>query len=143
KALTISNQIAAPEEQWKAVLILARIAEAGNDASRALALYTQAISTIEHLRTTISTVSLRSALLGDKTEAYDGALRMALRAPDPVTPDLFRLMEQIRARTLRDSMSASSTTQTLATVQKRLSSGEALLEYWKSGDDVAALWVTH
>ena len=54
------------------------------------------------------------------------------------TPDLFRLMEQIRARTLRDSMSASSTTQTLATVQNRLSSGEALLEYWKSGDDVAA-----
>jgi hypothetical protein len=94
------------------------------------------------LRTGISGIGLRSAFLGDKAEAYDGAIRVSLRSPTPDVSELFCYMEQGRARTLRDRISRTSIPPGVKDIQKRLGPGTAVVEYWKSGEETAALWIT-
>jgi tetratricopeptide (TPR) repeat protein len=142
QSLALSEEIRAPEEQWKARLSLAKIAEDMGDDAGALAGYRSAIEIVERLRTGISGIGLRSAFLGDKAEAYDGAIRVLLRSPAPDASALFRYMEQGRARTLRDRIAKTSAPAGVKDIQKRLGAGVAVAEYWKSGEETAALWIT-
>ena len=144
QALALSNELKAPEEQWKAELSLAKIRESFGDYAGALARYRRVIDTVEKLRKGIAGIALRAAFLGDKTEAYDGAIRVLLRDPAPNLAELFRYMEEGKARTLRDRLSGPSAAKavTLPQLQQRLAPRTALVEYWKSGDETAALFIT-
>ena len=145
QALTLANELKAPEEQWKAELSLAKIRETFGDYAGALTRYRHVIGTVEKLRQGIAGFALRAAFLGDKAEAYDGAIRMLLRDPAPNLAELFRYMEEGKARTLRDRLSgtaAHALVVTLPQLQQRLEARTALVEYWKSGDETAALFIT-
>lgn len=145
QALALSDELKAPEEQWKAQLSLAKIRETKGDWPGALVLYRQVIETIEKLRKAIAGFSLRAAFLGDKAEAYDGAIRMLLREPAPDIVELFRYMEEGKARTLRDRLAepaAKPAPMTLRELQQRLPPRTALVEYWKAEAETAALFIT-
>ena len=137
--LSLGNEIKASEEVWKARLSLGRIEEAGHRYREALSQYREAIAAIESLRTGIAAVSMRAAFLGDKTEAYDGAIRVLLHTPNLSLEEVFHDMEQGRARTLRDRLNAAPAS--LPLVQSRLPRRNALAEYWQAGDSAAILWI--
>ena len=140
-ALALALALKAPEEQWKVRLALAKISESQGDHAGALARFKGVIEIIEKLRSGLSGFSLRAAFLGDKAEAYDGAIRMLLRQPAPDAAELFRYMEEGKARTLRDRLKNPPAGATLAQVRQRLAPGTALLEYWRSGEETAALLI--
>ena len=139
-ALQIARELKSPEEEWKAVLSLGRISEASRDNSAALASYREAIEIIEKLRTGIAAVGMRAAFLGDKIDAYDGAVRTLLTDFGADPTELFAYMEQSRARTLRDRLRAGP--QSLDAVRSRLPAGTAIVEYWSRDARAAALWIT-
>ena len=136
--------IGAAEDQWSAIFTLGHVEEDRGNRSAAIERYDQAIGRIEALRTGLGTSGLRSSFLGDKRDVYDGAVRVRLggayAAPDAA--QLFRLMEQGRARSLKDR-SGSATGASLAEIARRLPASTALLEYWTSGSQAAVVWATH
>ena len=56
--------------------------------------------------------------------------------------DLFRLLEQSRARTFRDRLQPDAGAPALAAVQARLPADALLLEYWVGSPGMALLWVS-
>ncbi|MBI4907156.1 MAG: tetratricopeptide repeat protein, partial [Acidobacteria bacterium] len=138
-ALSIAEELKASEETWKALVSLGSIAEDAGKDDLAITHFRKAIQTIEKLRTGIAAITLRAGFLGDKIEAYDGAIRVLLRGhPDP--EEIFHDLEQSRARSLRDRLKVALGN--VARLRGQLNHGEALVEYWHSSDRVAALWIT-
>ncbi len=142
EALRLATVIGATEETWKAAFSLGKIEEDAGRNTVALDRYRQAISIVESMRTGISSIGLKSAFLGDKRDVFDAAIRVLLREAVPDAGVIFRYMEQGRARTLKDRLSAASPALTIADVQGRLSRDTAMLEYWMSSGHAALIWIT-
>jgi CHAT domain-containing protein len=79
---------------------------------------------------------MRTQFLADKRDVYDLLMEHAA-APQ----DAFRLMEQSRARNLRDRLHAAPQ-HDLRTFAKTLPRGNAVLEYWLGKSSAAVLWIT-
>lgn len=142
RALQAAEQINAPEEKWKAQYELGRVEEDMGQPAEALALYREAIAAIEAMRTSISTVGLRAGFLGDKRDVYDAAITLLVEQDSPKLEEIFHYMEQGRARALKDRISVQAGPATIAGIQKRLSPGSALLEFWLADPHGAVIWIT-
>ena len=92
------------EEQWKALYGLGLVAQARGDRAGARASLERAIAAIESVRADLRTVALRSEFLADKRDVYDALIWLTLHERPTAVADLFRLLEQSRARTIRDRL---------------------------------------
>ena len=131
------------EEQWKALYALGLVAEARGDRLGARATLERAIAAIESVRADLKTVALRSEFLADKRDVYDALIWLTLRERPRAVGDVFRLLEQSRARTFRDRLQPDAGAPTLAAVQARLPADTLLIEYWVGPRGMAMLWASH
>ncbi len=95
------------EEQWKALYGLGLVAQARGDRLGARASLERAIAAIESVRADLRTVALRSEFLADKRDVYDALIWLTLHERPTAVADLFRLLEQSRARTIQRSAAAN------------------------------------
>ena len=118
------------EEQWKALYGLGLVAQARGDRLGARASLERAIAAIESVRADLRTVALRSEFLADKRDVYDALIWLTLHERPTAVADLFRLLEQSRARTIQDRLQPTAGALALRAVQARLPADALLLEYW-------------
>jgi tetratricopeptide (TPR) repeat protein len=129
-----------PEEQWKALHGLGRIAEEEGRTAAAADFYGRAIAVIESVRAGLGTASLRSEFLADKRDVYDSLIALRLQqAPLPYA-GIFDSMERSRARTLAEDRSDRQLS--LTAVQSRLSPDTVLLDCWVGAESSAIFWIT-
>jgi tetratricopeptide (TPR) repeat protein len=134
-ALTRAREARLIEEQWKALFALGRIAS-GHEAEQR---YREAIRVIESVRTGLDQPALRVDFLADKRDVYDALIEALLARGEFPLREMFQLLEQVRARALRDRLDARPVS--LAAVQSRLAADEMLVEYWTHGTSACALWI--
>ena len=140
-ALDAASGAGLVEEQWKALYGIGRVREANRDGRGARTAYERAIAAIESVRSDLRTLALRSEFLADRRDVYDALVWLrAAERPAPVA-DLFRLIEQSRARTWQDRLQTSQRAPSLADVQARLPADTWLLEYWTGSAGTARLWI--
>ncbi len=131
------------EEQWKALYSFGRTLEAEGRIADARRSYERALAAIESVRSDLRAVALRSEFLADKRDVYDALIALRLSEQPASSADVFRLIEQSRARTWQDRLHATDTPLTLGDVQSKIPAGVLLLEYWTSNDTGSALlWVS-
>ena len=130
------------EEQWKALYGLGQVAQARGDRLGARASLERAIAAIESVRADLRTVALRSEFLADKRDVYDALIWLTLHERPTAVADLFRLLEQSRARTIQDRLQPTAGVLALRAVQARLPADALLLEYWVGSPGMALLWLT-
>lgn len=124
------------EESWKALYGLARVSSVRGDAAAANQLLGRAVGLIESLRASLGGSSLRSDFLADKRDVYDLLIEHTANIED-----VFRLMEQSRARNLRDRH-GSPPRQSLASFAASVPPDTAVLEYWLGSTSAAVLWIS-
>src|SRR5262249_24040482 len=117
------------EEQWKALYGRARGALADGDPQGARAALERAIATIESVRSDLRTVALRSEFLADKRDVYDELIWLRLNEPPIAAGEVFRLLEQSRARAFQDRLRPDAGPPSFAAVQQSLPPDTLLLEY--------------
>ena len=123
------------EEQWKALYGLARVSLAEDQPQTAADQLQKAIGLIESLRAGLAMPGLRSDFLADKRDVYD-----LLISQTTDIPEVFRLMERSRARSLQDSLHPG-TAQDLEATAQTLPAGTALVEYWVGKTSAALIWI--
>ncbi|MCX6597272.1 MAG: CHAT domain-containing protein [Acidobacteria bacterium] len=130
-ALDLSVSQKAPEQQWRALYGLGRVAaQQGGDSQRYLR---EAVQVIEQLRADVASGS-RTEFLADKREVYDSYIAGLWKGP---REELFAWLERSRARTQAERQAVPH----LAELQARLRDGELMAIYWVSGARMALLWV--
>ena len=131
------------EEQWKALYGIGLVAQARGDRTGARAALERAIGIFESVRSDLRTVALRSEFLADKRDVYDALIWLRLGDEPVIIGDVFRLLEQSRARAWRDRVQPSAGAPALAAVQAQLPADALLLEYWVGSAGMARLWISH
>ena len=124
------------EERWKALYGLGRIRAQRGDTGTSDKLLNEAVAAIESLRAGLKKSSLRSDFLADKRDVYDLLIEHKTDAED-----VFRLMEQSRARNLQDRMQLAPLP-ALQDVARRLPADTALMEYWIGPASASVLWLS-
>ncbi len=124
------------EETWKALFGMARVASAKGNVADTRRLLVEAVAIIESMRTGLRGSSLRSEFLAEKRDVYD----LLIEHSD--TPqEVFRLMEQSRARDIRDRLGVPAKLD-LSKFAASLKRDEAVLEYWIGPTSAAVLWIS-
>jgi CHAT domain-containing protein/tetratricopeptide (TPR) repeat protein len=142
-ALAAAEQLGTVEEQWKAVNALGKIALKNGKREMAEGRFRDAIQRIESLRSQLQLSRLKSDFLADKRDVYDALIKLLLERNDAAAA--FEFMERSRARVFQDKFfggQLSPDALTLRSIQSRLDSQTALIEFWAGSDGVAAVWVT-
>ena len=131
------------EEQWKALHGIGQIAVAQGDRQSARVALEHAVAIIESVRADLTTAPLRSEFLADKRDVYDALIWLRLH-DDPVVPaDVFRLLEQSRARGWQDRVQPNAAPPSFEAVQSAVPPDSLLLEYWMGSAGMALLWIAH
>jgi CHAT domain-containing protein/tetratricopeptide (TPR) repeat protein len=141
RARRMSEELGTPEENWKALYGLGQSEERLGSTDTAEDYYRRAIDLIEKVRVQLQLSALRAEFLGDKRDVYDALLKMLLRKGD--VDQAFVYLERSRSRNFQDRIFSQKTENnpiTLNEVRGRLAPASALIEYWTSGDFVAAIW---
>ncbi|HMF95344.1 MAG TPA: CHAT domain-containing protein [Vicinamibacterales bacterium] len=142
RAFTAAAATGLVEDQWKALYSIGLLHDAAGERSAARDALERAIATIESVRSDLRSVALRSEFLADKRDVYDALIWLrAGERPAPVG-DLFRLMEQSRARTWQDRLQANAAPPSLTAVQARLAAGTLLVEYSVGAQGTTVVWAT-
>jgi CHAT domain-containing protein/Flp pilus assembly protein TadD len=141
QALETARQLQLAAENWTALYGLGRAFALEGDRAAALRHQEQALEIIEPLRSSLTVSSLKAEFLADKRDVYDAVIGLMLdQSPSPPASEIFRRIEQERARNLQDLLPASPRTLAgLAAIQQALPPKTALLEYWVAGDRLAAI----
>ncbi|MCU1384028.1 MAG: Tetratricopeptide 2 repeat protein [Acidobacteria bacterium] len=130
------------EDQWKALYGIGLVAAARGDRPAARAAFERAIAAFESVRSDLRTVALRAEFLADKRDVYDALIWLRL-GDEPVRgDDVFRLLEQSRARAWRDRVQPAGGAPSLSAVQAVLPADAMLLEYWFGSAGMARLAIT-
>lgn len=137
-AAGVASRAALPDEHWEALFGQGRLA---GDEDEALRYFERAITVIESMREGLDAPALRAEFLANKRDVYDAAIGVLLRQRNPSAPALFALMEQSRARALRDKVGRSKA-QPLEEVQNRLQERSVLAEVWTGRSRYALLMIT-
>jgi len=140
-AALMADSLNSPEDKWKALYGIARVGNLRGDRERAQKLLQKAVGLIESLRSNADTGTSRSGFLADKRQVYDLLIDLRIRSERCDARELFRLMEQCRARSLKDLRDTRAAGD-LDTVQRMIDAQTLLVEYWMNDDAVAAVWVT-
>jgi tetratricopeptide (TPR) repeat protein len=139
-ASSLADEVHAPEDKWKALYGLARVARIGSDAERAQRLLRESVGVIETIRSNVGSSTPRGGFLADKRQVYDMLIDLKIRAARPDAADLFRLMEQSRARSLKDQKGAGAATN-IDAVRRLLPARTLFVEYWIGDDALAGVWI--
>lgn len=140
-ALASATQLGTGEEQWKALYALGRIALRTGHADLAEVKFREAVTRIESLRSKLQLSLLRSDFLADKRDVYDALIKLLLLKNDAAAA--LEYIERSRSRVFQDRFeNVAPGSLTLASIQNRLPSDAALIEFWTGLDSVAAVWVT-
>ena len=134
--LALARELRTPEEEWKALYGLGRVAANPSDAVGYLE---QAVKTIEAVREGIRVQSLRTDFLSDKREVYDALIKAKLAGG--AAPEIFQLLERSHSRVWRDRLGLAGTID-LASIQRVLPAGALLLDYWHSSQGAAVIAVS-
>jgi tetratricopeptide (TPR) repeat protein len=137
-ALTLSRELGATDEQWKALYGLGRLARSAHRDDLASSYLRDAISAIESVRAQLQLASLKMDFLADKRDVYDALLEILLERDDVAA--FFEVLERARARTFQDRLATAQPA--LAAIKARLAPGAVLLEYWIGPRRAAVLWAT-
>ena len=141
RARRMSEELGTPEENWKALYGLGQSEERLGSTDTAEDYYRRAIDLIEKARVQLQLSALRAEFLGDKRDVYDALLKILLRKGD--VDQAFVYLERSRSRNFQDRILSQTNENkpiTLNEVRGRLAPAFALVEYWTSGDFVAAIW---
>ena len=104
-----ARELGTPDEQWRGLYGLARLAEASQDLDTAEGFYEQALGQIESVRTLLDSPSLRTEFMSDKDDVYDGVIELHVRqsaaneADQPTAAEfdrILRLVQQQQGRLL-------------------------------------------
>jgi CHAT domain-containing protein len=135
-ALNLARELRTPEEEWKALYGLGRLAP---DHAQAIGYLENAVRTIETVRETIRVPLLRTEFLNDKREVYDALIAASLPT---ATPDvLFALLERSHSRVWRERLKLDRPIE-LARVQRALPDRALLLDYWNGPQGSAVIAVS-
>jgi CHAT domain-containing protein/tetratricopeptide (TPR) repeat protein len=118
--------LAAPEERWKALYGLARVAP----PQRAAAHLEEAVAIIESLRAGLSQSDLRTEFLADKRDVYDARIELLLDQPQPSPQVVLEWIERTRARSQEQGRPLEP------------DAGSAILSFWSSQTRWAWVWKT-
>jgi tetratricopeptide (TPR) repeat protein len=122
--LALSRELHTPEEEWKALYGMGRVAV---DHAKAIAYFEQAVKTIEDVREAIRVPLLRTEFLNDKREVYDALIAASLPGATPEA--VFRLLERSHARVWRERLRLDKPVE-LSQIQAALPERTLLLDYW-------------
>jgi len=123
-ALTLARELKTPEEEWKALYGLGRLA---SDRAQAVTHLQDAVATIEQVREGIRVPSLRAEFLNDKREVYDALIAASLATA--TTDALFGMLERSHSRVWRERLHLDKPID-LASVRRTLPERTLLLDYW-------------
>jgi tetratricopeptide (TPR) repeat protein len=135
-ALAIAREVHTPEEEWKALYGLGRVADSPAQAVEHLE---AAVRTIEAVREGIRVQSLRTDFLSDKREVYDALIKAKM--PVAATEAIFQLLERSHSRVWRERLGLAGAID-LASIQRALPPGALLLDYWQSALGSAVIAVS-
>jgi CHAT domain-containing protein len=141
-SLAFADQLGTIEEQWKAVYGMGKIALSRGQEEIAEARFRDAIKRIESVRSQLQ-LSLTTDFFVDKRDVYDALIKLLLKRNDAASA--FEFMERSRARVFQDRFFGGSLAPdalTLHSIQGRLDSKTALIEFWAGAEGLAAVWVT-
>jgi tetratricopeptide (TPR) repeat protein len=130
------------EEQWKALYGIGVLREAAGERSAARDALERAVTTIESVRSDLRTLTLRSEFLADKRDVYDALIWLRASEQPAPTADLFRLVEQSRARVWQDRLQANAAPPSLRAVQSALGEDGLLVEYSVGSQGTTIVWAT-
>jgi tetratricopeptide (TPR) repeat protein len=108
RALAISTELGAAEEQWSAEYGIGQAENAAGRKHAAALAYGRAIRIIESLRGGLGASTLRSDFLGNKRNVYDAYAASLLDQDRPDREQLFEVFENLRARNLQDALRKNS-----------------------------------
>lgn len=142
-ALEGAQKAGLPEEKWKALYGLGKIAEARGETQAASGFYEKSIAGIESMRAGLRLTSLRTEFLADKRDVYDSLIALALRQTPAPADAIFSWMERSRARTLQEQVQSGTprAEPSIRAVQEHLSPETVLLDLWVGRDSSAILWI--
>ncbi len=129
-----AHELGLKEEEWRALYGLARAGTMGEAASRGLLI--RAVELIESLRDSAGAAPLRARFLADKRAVYDRLIESSTSADD-----VFRWMEQSRARTLSEKV-LPARAGSLKEFQRSLPDDTAVLELWVGEKSARTLWIS-
>src|SRR5262245_11265637 len=124
--LALARELKTPEEEWKALYGLGRLAP---DRTQAVSRLQEAVATIEQVREAIRVPSQRSEFLNDKREVYDALITASL--PTASVDALFAMLERSHSRVWRELLHLDKPID-LASVRRALPERTLLLDYWQS-----------
>src|SRR6185295_19205461 len=134
--LALARELKTPEEEWKALFGLGRLAA---DRAQAVTYLQDAVATIEQVREGIRVPSLRTEFLNDKREVYDTLVAASL--PAATTDALFGMLERSHSRVWRESLHLDKPID-LASVRRALPARTLLLDYWHSSQAATLIAAT-
>ena len=139
KANTLSLDLHASDEEWKALYGLARIAEHNGQTGLVGELLKQSVAVIESLRNA-GPGSLRMGFLADKRQVYDALLKHLGQQHVASVNEILRLMELSRARDVQDKTTPEKHV-TVEQIQQTIGADATVLEYTVGQDFILALWI--
>ncbi|MCU1219116.1 MAG: hypothetical protein JWN42_313, partial [Candidatus Angelobacter sp.] len=142
-ALLAAEQLGTVEEQWKAVNALGKIALENGQRETAETRFRDAIKRIESLRSQLQISRLKSDFLADKRDVYDALIKLVLERNDAAAA--FEFIERSRARVFQDRFFGDKLAPdalTMRSIQSRLNSQTALIEFWAGSEGIATVWIT-
>jgi CHAT domain-containing protein/tetratricopeptide (TPR) repeat protein len=137
-SLAMATELRIPEETWKTLYGLGRVAARAGSPAEASQLFERAIAVIEGLREDLRLGAARVDFFQDKREVYDALID--LKIEDANVGELFPLMERARARGWRERLGLAAGI-SLAQVQQALDADAVLLEYWSSPLGTAVAYI--
>lgn len=145
QCLELSEASGSAEGNWSALYGLGRVAEARGERREALGRFRRAVDEIETVRASLADPSRRSGYFGDKRPVYDAAVRVLAGlhrdAPEGGHDDAaLAIVQQAKARQLLDALGAAEPPLGAAALRGLLGPEEAVLEYYRGGDDLY-LWI--
>ncbi|MCC6537199.1 MAG: CHAT domain-containing protein [Bryobacterales bacterium] len=143
-ALEIATRLHLADEHWRALYGLGRVQRLEGQAREAQASLRAALALIESSREDLGTPTLKTEFLSGKRDVYDALIGLLLDGPSPDSGEVLRLMEQSRARNLKDARMGSSDGRppSVAQVQSALDGATIVLNYWHGPGRLAAVWIT-
>ena len=141
-ALADARSLHLVDELWTALYGLGRAQALVNDHAAARQSFQEAVTVIESARSSLGKTTLKAEFLAEKRDVYDALIGELLDLPAPPVAEIFRHMEEGRARNLKELLPAERKDVPIETVRAGLDEGTAVLAYWITATRLAVVWIT-
>lgn len=141
-ALADARALHLVDELWTALYGLGRSQAMEDDHAAARQSFQEAVSVIESARSSLGKTTLKAEFLAEKRDVYDALIGELLDLPSPPVAEIFRHMEEGRARNLKELLPAERKDIPIEAVRAGLDAETAVLAYWITGARLAVVWIT-